>query len=261
MDNSYFIYTDNFTELTINRFHFCQWHYSNDLTYLELGLQFNLPEIRENESLDIFLDVPFKIVKDDVTDLFHQLKLMKNSKFIFNDVVRDSRALNPKNEDLGVVHSYGNRASQIIMPIRHEITDQTIKLNVNVNTIKSSDIDDVPQEVYTRFLVKINKDAILTKKNITSTTIIVDTKVNERRNIPKDLGERLDEINFCKIQQCFHLIIVPNNYETVFLESQYLKNVRNLETDLFKNYIGDHLKIKARLASGFCIERGGLSSN
>jgi len=81
---------------------------------------------------------------------------------------------------------------------------------------------------------------ISTRKNgIAKSTVIYDVKINERRNIPDKLLNELNNKELCKIKQCFCFNILPNCYDIVFFDNSSLKNVRMLEYESFKRYIGD----------------------
>ena len=84
MDNTYYILAKK--QMDIERLHICTWEFSNDSSYIEIGMEFSYECFEENQ-LHLRLAVPFIKAKDSVTCLLKNLSDRDNGRFIFNDVV------------------------------------------------------------------------------------------------------------------------------------------------------------------------------
>ncbi|PCJ26323.1 MAG: hypothetical protein COA97_05950 [Flavobacteriales bacterium] len=90
--------------------------------------------------------------------------------------------------------------------------------------------------IYFRFAITPNSKFIsLRKTGLNKSTIIYDIKLNEKRNLPRDVVI----INECKVKSCFCFNILPNNFSFDFFDAGSLRSVRTLEYEKFNNYLND----------------------
>ena len=84
MNNSYYILAKE--AIHIERLHICTWEFTNADSYIEFGMEFSYGSFT-NDTLNIWLSVPFIKGNDEVKCLLENLSNRANSRFIFNDIV------------------------------------------------------------------------------------------------------------------------------------------------------------------------------
>lgn len=118
------------------------------------------------------------------------------------------------------------------------------------NLKKLNKIEDT--SLYFRFYIEPKIHLLSTRKTgISRSTIIYDIKLNERRNLPEDSSIDFEELKLCNVRSCFAFNILPNSYDLTFFDSSTLKNIRTLEFDSFKKYLGDNRVKKDELVVVF----------
>lgn len=191
--------------------------------------------------MDFSMYTPWTIL--DSSDLFKEIKKEQNARFIFNESIKEQKYLN-NNSDFGVLHSFSNETKLCILPVTLELSSNIINLSIDLSHFNEEQINE---NVYVRFYFIPNVSNIsIHKKGIAKSTIIYDTKINEKRNIPSNVLQEITRLHYPDITTCYNFNIIQNNYEISF-EDKHLKSIRNLEyksfTDYFKELI-DEKKIK-----------------
>lgn len=240
MDNSYFIYTDENRTLDLKRFHVCTWEFKNNSSLVEFGFEIDNTSINtKQEMAEIFLLIPWLKNLCKVTDLYDKLKASDNSRFIFNDSIKDTRYLQDSTDTQGVIHTFSERNQLCLLPIEHEIeNDRFLKISINLKDYQK--LTSEKPNIYVRFWIKPDLPYIsVRKKGISKSTILYDSKINERRNISQSDLKLLSNKKFCKIDACFMFNILPNSYDIMFFDSKTLKNIRTLEYQSFSKYLED----------------------
>lgn len=242
MENSYFLRSKN-KPIDVAKFQFCTWEFDDDNSLIEFGMEIkhaSLSSIQES-TLELDLYISWLDEKTEIRDFYTKLKESNNSRFIFNDFVSGTKSLDGGINEQGVVHSFDDKDRLCILPVKTEcaIEDKKVKLIIELDKYKESPItDDV--NIYIRVAVSPKSGSIAThKRGITKSTIIYDIKLNESRNISKDLTKKFRKTHPCKIDSCFCFHIIPNNYNITFIESESLKSVRALEFEPFRDYLDD----------------------
>ncbi len=244
MDNSYFVYAEN--EIKIERFHICTWEFSNDNTLVEFGCEVTAKSIADKDNLEIKFFIPWLTSKASVTDFYSRLQDTSNSRFIFNDSISNQRSLDGGENKNGVIHHFSGKNELCILPITFgkDFDSQKVSANVNLkiyNQFQHSQEKPRPN-IYFRFCIDPNNSQIsVVKKGITRSTILYDIKLNQRRNIPEELLNEVLQHKLCSVQTCFCFNIIPNTHDLVFVDNSTLKNVRTLEYQSFKKYLGEQL--------------------
>jgi hypothetical protein len=235
MDNSFFILSKQ--QIEISRFHICTWDIENEKSFVEIGIEFNFPD---NASMvDFRFLAPFVKKEDKIRCLLDRLKLRENSKFIFNDVIKNS---SPINEDdiHGTVLDFKSREKLAILPLTDNISVE--KNGLISFKLRKPQIENATN-FYVRFLIHTTAKTLSTeKKGITQTTFIHDIKLNENRNLPNNVATLMDEFILCTVKNCFCFHVIPNSFNIAFVDQNKLKNVRILEVSAFKKYLPDELK-------------------
>lgn len=238
MENSYLIFAPVSDLITINRFHICTWEFNNNRCLIEFGCEVDISKL-DGSVLNIEIYIPWITKSCKLKDLYSKLQLSENSKFIFNDSVKSTISLDGGSNKQGVIHEFSDRNKLAILPvdiIRNE-KDKILRLTVDLYNYRQKGSND---HVYFRFCIEPKISMLSTRKTgITKSTFIYDLKINEKRNIPEDLLNSLRDKIPCKIETCFYLAIVPNNYDLSFFDSSILKSVRSLENLPFNKYLGD----------------------
>lgn len=239
MDNSFFIYTEKSNTIFLERFHLCNWEFSNDSSLVEFGFEINKDSISE-DNLTIHLFIPWVSKKCETKDLYEKLSNAENSRFIFNDSINNTKYLKNNTNNLGVIHTFSGRNELCILPASLSISDdKTVSVSLNLKNYRDYKQVEKPN-IYFRFWIKPESPFIsMRKKGISKSTIIYDIKINERRNIPSDKIDYFSDKKICKIRYCFSFNILPNKYDIVFFDNGSLKNVRTLEYESFNKYLGD----------------------
>lgn len=239
MENSFFIYTDKGNPVLMERFHICSWEFNNNSSLVEFGFEISQQSINNN-SLTISLFIPWLTKSCETKDLYDKLSVTENSRFIFNDSLVNTVSLDGGRNKSGVVHKFSGRNELCILPAKVEISeDKIITATLDLQPYQAAQIGSKPN-VYFRFWIKPTIPYIsMRKKGISKSTIIYDTKVNERRNIPDSQVAYFNSKELCEIKNCFSFNIVPNKYDIVFFDNSSLKNVRTLEYESFNKYLGD----------------------
>ena len=237
MDNSFFI-RSNQENLKIKRFHICTWEFSSSCL-VEFGVEIDSESIQGLNSLTLDLYIPWIEYDSKVSDFYDKLKKSDNSRFIFNDSVSNTSYLDGGQNREGVIHEFSDRNRLCLLPVvfHNNFNHNLVSMNIDLTEY---DKKSIKSNVYLRIGVEPVSESIATvKKGIGKSTIIYDIKLNESRNIPDHLLKEFKNSIPCHVETCFCFHIVPNNYNITFFESEYLKNVRTLEFQPFKNYLDD----------------------
>lgn len=239
MDNSLFVYTERQKPIEIERFHICTWEFNNDSSFVEFGFEISKASIL-GDSLTISLFIPWATSKCRTKDLYENLKMSENSRFIFNDSITRTNSLDGGKNLLGVVHTFGGRNELCILPVSLSlIENKVVTAKVNLQSYNQYDSENQPNIYFRFWIIPPISYISMRKKGISKSTIIYDIKVNERRNIPDDRVSYFSDKVFCNIKTCFLFNILPNKYDIVFFDNSSLKNVRTLEFDAFNKYLSD----------------------
>ncbi|MCD2421250.1 hypothetical protein LQ567_00645 [Niabella pedocola] len=239
MDNSFFIFTDATTNnpVVIERAHVCLWEFKNNSTLVEFGFEIYKNSLPQDQ-LIINVFIPWLSKSTGEKDLYEKLSNSENSRFIFNDSIKQTQSLDGGRNKLGVIHDFANRDHLCILPV--SITrkqNDILELTINLQHYRTSESN---ANIYFRFSIAPQMPTIsMHKKGISKSTIVYDIKVNERRNIPDQMIDLFSQKNFCEIKACFCFFIIPNDYDIVFFENDSLKSVRTLEYEAFTKYLGD----------------------
>lgn len=230
MNNSYYILAKE--AIQIERLHICTWEFPNADSYIEFGMEFSYRSFT-NDTLNIWLSVPFIKGNDEVKCLLENLSNRANSRFIFNDIVSGISNIGNDSRDGSILHFEG-RDSLTILPCKIYVSSGFLKFTLNRPNRYEGNL-------YFRVLVKHNGTIAIKKSGIAQNTYIYDLKINETRNIPKDIYDLKSDKNLqvCKIKNLFCLHSVPDDFEFSFIDSSKLKNIRKLETEAFKKYLPD----------------------
>lgn len=258
MENNYFIFTEKDIKIELERFHICTWEFKNNSALIEFGGEIKNAFDVEEEEVTLKFYIPWILSSHVVNDLYDKLKESENSRFIFNDSVSGHEFLDGGQKKHGVIQKFENRNPLCIIPIESTVEESkklvTIKINLK-NLKKIEKIDDT--SLYFRFYLEPKINLLSTRKTgISRSTIIYDLKINERRNLPEDSEIDLEELKFCKVKTCFAFNILPNSYDLTFFDSSTLKNIRTLEFDSFKKYLGDNRVKKDELVVVFNKKKG-----
>lgn len=239
MENSFFIYTKKGNSIQIERSHICTWEFNNNSSLVEFGFEISKESIK-NDSLTIFLFIPWAAKSCETKDLYEKLSIAENSRFIFNDSISATKYLKTNTNNSGIIHTFSARNELCVLPAEIKINeDKIITATLNLKAYREYNQDTKPN-VYFRFWVKPSVPFIsMRKKGVSKSTIIYDIKVNEQRNIPDNKIDYFNDHQFCKIKYCFSFNILPNKYDIVFFDNTSLKNVRTLEYESFNKYLGD----------------------
>lgn len=241
MEHNYFIFSDSTSEIEIERFHICTWEFKDDSALIEFGGEIKCPTELKNDYINIYIYIPWITKKHTIKDLYDNLKDSENSRFIFNDSVTGNIFLDDGKKKNGVIQEFTGRTPLCIMPITSSFNEGTklIKINISLKHFQGIQNKD-KTNLYFRFYIEPNVNLLSTRKSgIGRTTIIYDIKINEKRNLPADSAAEMNELIMCKINSCFFFNILPNSYDLTFFDTSSLKNVRTLESDSFKRYLGD----------------------
>lgn len=238
MNNSFFIRSKEVQDVRIVRFHICTWEFRNDTSFVEFGMELDSVSIKDLKYLELELYIPWIKFNSAVTDFYTKLKDSENSRFIFNDSVSSTKSLDGGKNIKGVIHEFIEREKLCLLPVRTILkpNQKKVQIRIDLSDYKSN----CDCNVYVRIGVDSKNDTIAVKKNgLGESTIIYDIKVNETRNAERFLIEDFKQNNHCRIDQCFCFHIIPNNYNITFFESEHLRNVRALEFEPFKTYLGE----------------------
>ena len=230
MNNSYYILAKE--AIQIERLHICTWEFPNADSYIEFGMEFSYRSFT-NDTLNIWLSVPFIKENDDVKCLLKNLADSANSRFIFNNIVSGISNIGADSRDGSVLHFEG-RDSLTILPCKIDVSSGLLKFTLNKpNRFEGN--------LYFRVLVKHNGTIAIKKSGIAQNTYIYDLKINETRNLPEYIYhlKSNENLQICQIQNLFCLHSVPDDFEFSFIDSSKLKNIRKLETEAFKKYLPD----------------------
>ncbi len=241
MENNYFVFTKINKEISIERFHICTWEFKNNSALIEFGGEIMKPyEIADNK-VNLMIYIPWITSKHEINDLYDKLKEPGNSRFIFNDSVSGNVFLDGGQNKNGVIQKFANRNPLCIIPFQSTIDEKNKTISIDIDLKHLNDIDQVEgTSLYFRFYIEPNINLLSTRKTgISHSTIIYDLKINERRNFPENRNIDFKEISLCNIKSCFLFNILPNSYDLTFYDSGSLKNIRTLEFNAFKRYLGD----------------------
>lgn len=242
MENSFFILSDKV--LTIERFHICTWDFKDRKSFIELG--FEIDNSKPLNDISLTFTAPFlkDIKEENVICLSTRLKDRENSRFIFNDTIRNSTPLtidNRPDDRLGTILDFEVRGSLTILPIKSKVINQTngaLCLRIKV-PLGASD------KIYFRILIELPFQTIaITKENLSKSMYLFDFKINEQRNMPDEVFTVMEQENLyrCKIENCFCLHIIPDTFEISFVDDKKLRNIRELEYSAFIKYLPEKVK-------------------
>lgn len=242
MDNSFFLFSEDTAQIKVERFHICTWEFGDSSALVEFGVEVSKESITD-DSMEIELYVPWIVKDSKVKDLYESLNDSDNSRFIFNDSIEKATYVSKDHKNRGVIHTFSGRGDLTILPVKPVVNgnNKVISIKLDFQELKTnSHWISNPSNVYFRFYVETSVDSISTRdKGIGKSTIIYDLKLNEKRNLPLALGNRMTKIRFCKVNICFCLHILPNRYQIQFIESNALKKIRTLEYNAFSKYLQD----------------------
>lgn len=228
----------NIENIIFDRFHICTWEIGTHKPIIEFGADIQGNSIQSLESIDLTLYTPWKI--NSCYDLFPEIKKDENARFIFNESIKTSTNLNSTPE-LGVIHEFSNDKKLCILPTTIKKENNKLKINLDLRHYKE---DNTNINVYIRFYIIPQDDKISIQKiGISKSTIIYDTKLNERRNAPSSLLRETSILHYPQIKSCYNFNIIPNNMDISF-EDKHLKSVRNLEYNSFKTYFNQLISEK-----------------
>ncbi|MGV3629786.1 MAG: ATP-binding protein [Bacteroidota bacterium] len=236
IDNSFFISSNNESEIFIDRFHVCSWQFRNKGALIEFGIEINSKSIIKTDNLQLLLYIPWLKKEHKVQDFYSKLKNSANSKFIFNDAISATSGFDDGSNNTGVVFTFKERGKLCIMPIELNIIAQQVILSIDYKLIAKHKTLIDSANIYIRFGLNLTNNEIVLKKNgINKTTFLYDIKLNEKRNLPDSVRVS----NNCHVKACFCFNIVPNDYSINFYENSSLMSVRTLEYNSFNKYIKD----------------------
>jgi len=242
MENNYFVFTKNTQEITIERFHICTWEFNNNSALIEFGGEIVNPYEIQDKKINLMIYIPWIADNYKIIDLYEKLKESENSRFIFNDSVLGNIFLDEGQKKNGVIQKFANRNPLCISPIITSTNKKNNIVSIEIDLRHLHEKEKVDNtSVYFRFYIEPSINVLSTRKTgISRSTIIYDLKINERRNFPNSLDINLTELSICKINSCFLFNILPNSYDLTFFDSGSLKNIRTLEYNSFKKYLGDN---------------------
>lgn len=241
MENNFFVYTEKDNKFEIERFHICTWEFEKSNPFIEFGCEITKESLQDKKILKMFLSISWLNKECRIVDLYPQLYNRDNSRFIFNDSVTTTSYLSKDSDALGIIHMFEGRGELCIMPIVLTI-QHTNKVCIEINLELYDKLENKPN-LYFRFYVKPKGRSLSTRKfGINKSTIIYDTKINERRNIPIEQKAEFLNKELCSINSCFYFNILPNRSDMTFADTS-LKNIRTLEYQSFNQYLGKLEKI------------------
>jgi hypothetical protein len=229
MDNAYYILAKE--QIDIERLHICTWDFPNESSYIEFGVEFSY-EFFTEDSLVLYLAVPFVKKGDPVSCLLKNLSDRANGRFIFNDVVSGIDNVGEDSRD-GSILKFEKRDKLTVLPCDININDGLISFGIKKPNRYEGNL-------YFRVLIKLEKNTVaLKKRGIAQTTYIYDFKINETRNLPQGVYDlkKNSGLEICKVKNVFCLHAIPDNFVFSFVDSSKLKNIRKLETSAFQNYL------------------------
>lgn len=228
----------NKKNITIDRLHICSWEIGPNKPIIEIGLDINKECLNSLLSIGFSMYTPWTI--SSCADLFEEIKKEQNARFIFNESIKEHKNLN-NDSAFGVLHSFSNDTKLCILPIELKSIEKIINFSIDLSYFEK---DQINENVYVRFYFIPNVSNIsIHKKGIAKSTIIYDTKINEKRNIPHEVLKDITKLNYPKILTCYNFNIIQNNFEISF-EDKHLKSVRNLEYKSFKDYFTNLIEEK-----------------
>ena len=229
--------------IIIDRFHICTWEIGSNKPIIEIGIDINKECLKNLSCIDFSMYTPWKIL--ECSDLFKEIKKEENARFIFNESIKGQKNLND-NSEFGVVHSFSNDTKLCILPVILNSSQSLVNLSIDLSHFNQEYLNE---NIYVRFyFIPDVSNISIHKTGIAKSTIIYDTKINEKRNIPSNLLQEIAKLNYPKINTCYNFNIVQNNFEITY-EDKHLRSIRNLEyksfTDYFKELINaNKLKIE-----------------
>ncbi|WP_075603130.1 hypothetical protein [Saccharicrinis aurantiacus] len=253
MENNYFIFTEKTNKNGLERFHICTWEFKDNSALIEFGGEIKDAFDIVDERVTLMFYIPWISSNHLIVDLYDKLKESENSRFIFNDSLSGHEFLDGGQKKNGVIQKFENRDPLCMIPIESSIDCATkiVSISINIKNLKTIERID-KTSLYFRFYIEPKIDLLSTRKTgISRSTIIYDLKVNERRNLPEDSMIDFNELKLCNIKACFAFNILPNSYDLTFFDSSTLKNIRTLEFDSFKKYLGDNRVKKDELVVVF----------
>ena len=225
--------------------------------YLDIGIK-----IENYHSLENFIFYcPFTLKEDDIIDLSNKLETKNNANIIFNtecDIqTKDNYTiieLTDKSERLlvfplkqvvGDVYELGVESPETGTKLLFKFKEFLNYIN-NVNELNNLKV------VYIRFRIKnssLNKQIFFDSEPLNksfesafSGTRIIDFKINEKRNIERDIRAKIivEKQKWITLQNVHFLVMVPSSYDlTSFYNSPM--TCRELEENLWDDYLNTRI--------------------
>ena len=81
--------------------------------------------------------IPWLTDECKISDLYTNLSISKNSRFIFNDSIEQIDSLDGGDNELGVIYTFKERNEKLcILPITHQKDNCIISINISLNKYK-----------------------------------------------------------------------------------------------------------------------------
>lgn len=226
------IYTSD-PNVEIERFHICTWDLRKENSLVEIGAEINLLHTSNND-FDIILSFPWKLETNKIEDLYDSLNDFLNVQFIFNETVIGSNQLD--GQGLGIIHEFGDTRKLCFLPVSFKIIDKNLlSITCQLNDYQKK---NRTENIYFRIKLLLSSIQFSERINGNSKTMILyDYRINEKRNLPRNIGSIIKNYELAKIKTCFCLHIIPSSWDISFLDSNSLKNMRTIEYASFSKYL------------------------
>lgn len=222
--------------------------------YLDIGIK--IGDYRE--LLNVVFSFPFQLTKENIVDLAPMMSTKGNASLVFNEECE----IETKNEYTIVQIPKDEKSNDklLIFPLKQavedifELTDYedrsyiTIKFDTFRRYLETNVELDAYPSLYIRFRLKdvdlhnvMYFDSEPFNKSLDSAfsgTRIFDFKINEKRNINKNIAARMDiqGETLAEFNQVHFLVMEPSSYDMVSY-SQNQMTCRELEKDLWDEYL------------------------
>ncbi len=218
---------------SIERLHIVTWDVEKKNYYTEYGMEIKRGSLK---SLDIQISIPSLSNKEDIYCLAGNLcNNSQSCRLIFNSDIENFSPINGR-VDYGVNIKLKEDRAFTILPLNgdFEISKETMNLKIPEFSEQCKEL------IYIRFLVKSSTPPFrLIKKELTRKVINYDLRINECRTAPPSVIElQRKHYTFMSIEKCFCFHIAPISHSIGFLDSKKLKNIRELESKSFEEYLG-----------------------
>lgn len=233
MNSSIFILCKQ-KEASIERLHIVTWDIEKKNYYTEYGFEIKRGALK---SLDMQISIPLLSNKEDIFCLASNLSNNPQScRFIFNSDIENNSPINGS-VDYGVNVKFKDGREITILPLNgeFEISEETMSLKIPEFSEQCKEL------IYIRFLVKSSSPPFrLINKELTRKVINYDLRINECRTAPSSVIDlQRKHYFFMSIEKCFCFHIAPISHSIGFLDSKKLKNIRELESKSFEQYLGN----------------------